>query len=214
MDSLPVGTLRSGGVELAGMLADLARTAGTDDTWPAFTVIRLHTEGGVLHGWSTNRFIAGHATIEVRGSLAGPILIHRADALLIAKMMAKMVTTTLTVTNKGTVTVDGIGRDGEQTITCRRPEDGLLDLMPNVARGCTDTLPVASVPQRFDPAYLAEFAAIAKRRKVKLDLHTGDTRNQPSHVRIGGRYRAWIMPTLEVVSGESLDDLSWLPNAW
>lgn len=65
------------GTDLVGMLADLARTTSTDKTLPMLGLIRLHTELGRLHGWSTDRFRAAHAVVRIDGEFPGTVFLRQ-----------------------------------------------------------------------------------------------------------------------------------------
>ncbi|MGW4394899.1 hypothetical protein ACWEHA_06365 [Amycolatopsis nivea] len=197
--------ITTNGAELVGMLADLARTASTDKTTPMLGVVRLHTVGDYLHGWSTDRFRAAHAQVRIDGEFPRAVFIETAAAKTLESMLRRAGRTQLTVEH-GTMTVT----DFAATQTVQLVDDYTYPSLPNA---CKDDLPASTAPGAINGAHFADFAAIAKRRGGRgrpeyIELRQ-ENENRPTHVRIGKDYRAWVMPVRDQVN-----DDAWLPQAW
>lgn len=191
------------GADVIGMLVDLARTASTEKPLENLTVIRLHTEGGYLHGWSTDRYRLAHARVRVDGELSGPVCVYAADVKALASSLRRAVLLRVTVT------------DGMMTVTDFAVTHAVrlaVVQFPNISHLAVTQLPNESVPVMMNAAQLADFCAIAKRRagrkRPDIEIHT-QKGTRPAHVRIGEDYRAWVMP---VRFEENAD--AWMPHAW
>ncbi|WP_033293144.1 hypothetical protein [Amycolatopsis jejuensis] len=193
------------GADVVGMLADLARTATTDTTTPVLGLIRLHTEGRYLHGWSSDRYRAAHARVRVDGDLPRVVFIHATDVKALASTLRRAQLLRLTV-DHDTMTFT----DFAVTHSVRLVDEYTY---PEIHNACRDELPAGTAPGAIDGSYLADFCAIAKRRggrgsSAYLELRQNDD-TRPMHVRIGEDYRAWVMPVRNQV-----DDDAWLPQSW
>lgn len=189
------------------MLADLVRTTSSDASLPAFSSIRLHTAGGQLHGWSTDRFRAGHAVVSVDGELPGPVLLHRSDASTVAKALKGSVEVTVVLADDGhTLTFTGAGQSVTATVTGN-------ENFPNVPKALPTDLPDTPALAAFQPKYLADFAAIGARRKV-TQLHVVAAAGmKATAVRIGDDYRGWVMPVADP-KGTPDEGPTWLAHCW
>lgn len=200
-DVRPITLITGNGANtLGGMLADLARTAGKDATLPSLSAIRLHTEGGMLHGWSTDRFRAAHAAIPAEGDLA-PVILARVDAEQAAKALRSDLHATIAV-NGDKVTVSS-----QAGITLIFSALSDYYQFPNIRKAISPDLPTEHEPVMVDAAFLADFAAIGKRRKAGPLIVPG-VGKRPTQVGIGEYYRAWVMP--RYTKGEA----TWLSDAW
>jgi hypothetical protein len=190
--------------ELAGLLADLVRTAGTDRLIPGLASVRLHATGGMLHGWSTDRFRAGHAAAPAEGDLP-PMLIARSDAEQAAKTFRTDRNVTITVSD------DKVTMAGMTTTLIFATADEASQF-PKVINAISHDLPTEHGPVLFSPAYLADFAAIAKRRKGLVEL-VPNVGRKPASVRVGEHYRAWLMP-IGLPHDTPITELDWLTESW
>lgn len=184
------------GGELFGMLTDLARTAEKVQGLPVLEQIRLHVDSGVLHGWSTNRFVAAHATAKCDGHIDGAFYLPAAEV----KRLGMLRTASF-----AKLTLDASSlevSDFETTLTVARAEHDY----PDVARVVGDQPPEAGDRFAFDGKYMAEIAAVAKRRK-EYAYAVPSVAARPLHVQIGENYRAWLMPV-------RMETPEWLPNSW
>lgn len=192
-------TVKGKGV-LVGMLADLALTASSDPVLPFLRLICLHTEGGRLHGWSTDRYRAAHAAVDCDGELDEPVQIQASDAANLLKLF------------RAELFVDMKPGDGGVEFRSTGPSLAVptvaLDessVFPQLSRIAVDELPEGNAPVMFDPKFLAGYVAIGKRRKEHVRI-VGAKDRKPAHISIGADYRAWQMPLL----GEDNYDHSWL----
>ncbi|WP_275293500.1 hypothetical protein [Amycolatopsis sp. La24] len=193
------------GADLVGMLADLARTTSTDKTLPMLGLIRLHTELGFLHGWSTDRFRAAHAVVRIDGEFPGTVFLEAAAVKALESMLRRAGQTRLKVEGDSMTVTDFAATHTVQ----------LVDhyTYPDLPNACKGILPAGTAPGAINGAHLADFAAIAKRRGGRgrpeyIELRQEDE-HRPTHVRIGKDYRAWVMPVRDQVN-----DDAWLPQAW
>lgn len=193
---------------LIGMLADLALTAEKGKAaLEALTVIRLHTEGGRLHGWSTDRHRAAHAVVNTDGGeLPHAVRIAADDVENLVKTFRQAPTITVTVST-GEMSAEFAGLGVTLAVKLRPVSShDLGDLLPRIA---VDTLPESAAHVTFRAEYLADFAKIGKRRKENVRVIAGATGNRPSHIWIGPDYRAWLMP-MRVEDGAD----GWLPSVF
>lgn len=193
---------------LIGMLADLALTADKGkDALEQFTVIRLHTEGGRLHGWSTDRYRAAHAAVDTDGGeLPHAVRIAADDVENLVKTFRQAPTITVTV-DTGEMSAEFAGLGVTLAVKLRPVQShDLGDLLPRIA---VDNLPDSAAHVTFRSDFLADFAKIGKRRKENMRMIAGETGNRPAHIRIGPDYRAWLMPW-RVEDGAA----GWLPSVF
>lgn len=188
---------------LAGMLSDLAKTASKDDTLPMFTAIRLHATDGLLHGWSTDRYRAAHAIVRVEGDLP-PVHLSRRDAEAAAKALRTAPIVEVSVTDDK-LTFSGAG----VTLTYTTPDNTLPD---SLIKALPEDLPTEHDGAQFPAEFLADFAAIGKRRKEYVNL-VPSTGVRPTHIRIGDDYRAWLMP-LGRARTETANPPVWVGHSW
>jgi hypothetical protein len=194
--------------ELIGMLTDLALTADAGKlALEPLTVIRLHTEGGRLHGWSTDRYRAAHAAVDTDGGeLPHAVNIGADDVDNLAKAFRQAPTLTVTVnTDEMTAEFAGLGMTLAVKLRPKTSPD-LGDMLPNIA---VDTLPDSAAHVTFNAAFLADFAKIGKRRKEYVRMFAGETGNRPAHIGIGADYRAWLMPFRNEDGADG-----WLPSVF
>lgn len=194
----------SGKGALTGLLADLALTASHDDgVTPELTLLRLHTDDGRLHGWSTDRYRMAHSAVDVDGELPGVVYMEAADAKRLSAAMRTAHAVTMRVdTDTGRLEFS----DYEQTVAfpASRP---LHDPAPVFSRVAKDELPANAVMPHFQARYLEDFGKIGKRRGEPISFAT-DAERRPTHIRIGADYRAWLMPYREA------EDARWLPSTF
>jgi len=191
---------------LVGMLADLALTADTGrGALEQFTVVRLHTEGGRLHGWSSDRYRAAHAAVD-GGELPHAVTIGAEDVANLEKTFRQALTVTVTV-NTGEMTAEFAGLGVTLAVKLRpKSSNDLGDMLPRIA---VDSLPDSATHVMFNAAFLADFAKVGKRRKEYVQMFAGETGNRPAHIRIGPDYRAWLMP----IRNQNGTD-GWLPSVF
>jgi hypothetical protein len=196
--------------ELVGMLADLALTADKGKAaLEPLTVIRLHTEGGRLHGWSTDRYRAAHAAVDTDdGELFDPVNIGADDVDNLWKTFRQALKVTVTVDTEK-MTAEFAGGGVGVTVPLRpMSSPNLGEMLPRIA---VDTLPDDSKGNiAFSPVFLETFAKVGKRRKEHVRMVAAATDMKPSHFQIGADYRAWLMP-LRPRDGEAA---GWLPSVF
>lgn len=200
---------------LVGMLVDLNRTTDHNGGLPWLAVVRLHTQGGWLYGWSTDRFVAAHARVELGpdgGELPRAVGLDVTEILKAFRAKQRHPIALVFDLNAGKVTAT----IGAQSITVPLYND----VYPNVAAAISDELPESHAIAQFDPKLLAELCAITKRRGAaeSLRIATGSANTAgagsrtTAHVSVGEDYRAWLMPRYFAAEGH--DRGSWLPATW
>lgn len=187
---------------LTGMLSDLALSTSTDPTdADCLRVVRLHTHGGELHGWSTNRFVAAHAKVDMvagDNGLSAPILAYATDVKRVHSAFRN--STPLVGVKVDRAAGIATFTDYETSVTVR-----LVDVeFPALTNAVKGDVPESGEPVRFDPKWLDVVCKVAKRRKADLIIATQPV--GPTHVQIGDDYRAWIMP-YRIDGG-----VNWLPS--
>jgi hypothetical protein len=194
-------TLTLDGTELAGMLTDLASLAAKPgDHVPVMESIRLHTSEGLLHGWSSDRYRAGHAVMKAEGELPEPVFLRASDVKQISAAFKAWPHGMAVSVDAGKATFTNGA--ASLTVSLVGPDVGEY---PNLASVLKGRLPVSDQVVRFAPAYVEAFTKIAKRRGLKyLEFATGNGKS--THVRIGESFRGWLMP------GRPLEDPVWLSN--
>lgn len=202
------------GADLIGMLADVLRSTGTDKAIPAITLVRLHTttetaDGEAvdyLHAWATDRYVAAHARVAVRGQLTEPVWLYR-DALdQLTKVGRKALT--VTIMDHRTALRDGGMVSFNADSVAVDAEVAAFGGVP-IANVCDDALPEKHDRETWvQPQFLQTIAAVAKRRKAYVVLTPGKN-GRPLHVSVGPDYRAWVVPLRR--NGAAAD---WLPNSW
>lgn len=209
---------------LRQVLVDLVLTASKpEDDVPSIAQVLLHSARGyegsevgrsdLIVGTSTNRYAVGHTFTRAEGQLLGPMLWPVNDVHnLIAALKRKC---------KGEKDGDRekhavkLSRTGDLVEIIEDPLQRDLDDYP---RGVWDIMlagnraysPVFDDGQEvrqlprvdLDPAYLAPFVAIAKRRGWVLETYTRHHR-LPVHVQIGPAYRGAVIP-VSYSDGEEL----------
>lgn len=200
---------------LVGMLVDLNRTTDHGHGLPWLAVVRLHTEDGRLYGWSTDRFVAAHARVDL-GPDGGEL--PRAVGLDVTEIVkAFRARQRHPITLAFDLVADTVTATiGAQSITVPL----YTDVYPNVAAMTSNELPESHAIAQFDPKLLAELCAITKRRGAaeSLRIATGSAntarggRQTTAHISIGNDYRAWLMPRYFAAEGHDRD--GWLPATW
>jgi S-DNA-T family DNA segregation ATPase FtsK/SpoIIIE len=173
----------------------------------------------LIVGTSTNRYAVGHTFTRAEGQLPGPMLWPVNDAHnLIAALKRKCKGEKDEDREKHAVKISRVGdlveiiedplqRDlfGEKLWSTRFPvgnlDDyprGVWDILLAGNRAYTpvidDGREVEQLPRvDLDPAYLAPFVAIAKRRGWVLETYTRHHR-LPVHIQIGPAYRGAVIP--------------------
>jgi hypothetical protein len=176
---------------LTGLLADLALTTSADTTLsPVFRTVRLHTEAGRLHGWSTDRYRMAHAAVDATGVLPGAVYLFASDVKRIVSAFRASLELTLRV-NRNTGRLEFADRTDTATAPLADVYDNTAELFGRIAE---DSVPPSTSVAEINGKYLEEFGKIAKRRSERIALATADKANLPTHVRIGPDYRAWVMP--------------------
>ena len=201
---MSIATVKGKGA-LVGMIADLAITTSNDKSLDFLSVIQLHTDGGKLHGWSTDRYRAAHAAVVCEGELPGPIEIRAPEVSTLPSLFRAALEVDLTL-GDGVVKFSSPGGP-EVTVSAATPDPSgsVLLRMHHIA---VDELPEGGTAVGFDAKYLAGYAKIAQRRKEYLQL-VAATDRKPAHIGIGPDYRSWLMP----IRGGQDHDWSWLkPN--
>lgn len=196
----------SGKGALVGMLADLALTASTDQARPPeLATLRLHTEGGRVHGWSSDSYRLAHATVTGEGDLPGVVFLLASDVKrIVSTFRASHVVILAADTVAGQLTFT----DREMAVTVALVDvDDPARVFRNVAK---DTVPPATTVTEFQGRYFEDFGKIAKRRGAYLALATEANPNRPAHVRVGTDYRAWVMP----MQNSDMDAAEWLPSVF
>lgn len=189
--------------DVLGMLSDLAKMATKPGVYtPSLEHVRLHVDSGKLHGWATNRYLAAHAVTDVECETGfDPVLVHVSD---IKRVVAQSKKASLLVVshNDGRVTFN----DYTSALGALA---GDLNMYPKVHNLVTEELPITSLamdPVGFDPAYMAEIAAIGKRRREYV--YYVPSVLKPSHYMIGEDFRVWLMPA------KGGGSMQWLAHSW
>lgn len=187
--------------ELHGLLIDLSRSAGTDSTMPMLNGILLHSDvkddATVLVGSSTDRFRFGQAHTSASGEIP-PTFVRMAQVRQLLDALKPYVRThdllsevTVTERAKLTVKLPGDLVLPAVTITVHCSDDSdfpkaekILGIAPIEGDGQVG----------FNPAYIAAFSAIAKRRNEHLRIDVSHSSEKPSLFYIGDRYRALLSP--------------------
>ena len=187
-----------------GMLTDLVRTATKpQDNFHRFEYVRLHTEGGYLHGWSCDRFRMAHARVKATGDFAEPMFIHRDSVKTLATMFKVDGSVTITVTD-GNLNVS----NGTTSLVVGT-SPGMADEFPTLLKQIKDEVPKKFAVAKFQASFLADLAAICKRRGTSEFVQVGiSSRTRPATFQIGPDYRVWIVPV--GFAGEP----DWLPSVW
>lgn len=192
------------GSDLLGMLTDLERTSGRDDSLPMLCGILLYTETADtgenrLYGTSTDRYVMGQAWEPCEGAL---------DATFLPLDALPLVRAVLAQARKGPVTLD---RHADPD---RRSSHNLTVSAPGVA---AVTVPEELQPVQFPKlrqiaasladlpaghqaslggAFLAKLGTIARRRQCPVAI-TLSAPVKPAIFDIGPRYRALLMPVID-----------------
>jgi hypothetical protein len=193
---------------LTGMLTDLALTASTDQTKRVeLLTLRLHTEGGRVHGWSSDAYRLAHARTTGDGDLPGVVFLYASDVKRVAQAFRASSVVILRVdTAAGSLTF--ADRDGSMAVVV--PLVDVTDSARAFRNVAKDAVPPATTVTEFQGRYFEDFGKIAKRRGAHLALATDANPNRPAHVRIGPDYRAWVMP----MQNSDVDTAEWLPSVF
>ena len=186
--------------ELHGLLTDVLRTAGADRTLPMLNGLLLHSDvkddTTVLVGTSTDRFRLGQAHIPATGEIP-PTFVSAAQVKQLLDTLKPYVKThdllsevTVTERTKLTLKLPGDIVLPAVTITVHCEDDSGF---PKSAKVMGTELVTGSGQLGFNPAYVASFAAIAKRRGENLRVEMSYT-TKPSVFYIGTQYRGLLMP--------------------
>ena len=197
--------------ELHGMLTDLLRTSGTNSDLPAIDGVLLHSEAAgdatVLVGTSTDRFRLGQAHAPATGEMPPTFVKSTSVKQLLAALKPYVRThdllseVTVNERVKLTLKLPGDIVLPAVTITVHCADDGDF---PKVSK-ITDIQTVAGEgPIAFNGAYLATFAAIAKRRGEYLRFDVSHAESKPSLFFIGERYRGLLMPLRRDQAGKPI----------
>lgn len=199
-----------GKTNLTEFLSDLALFAGKpNDGGPeSIRAVRLHTAGGRLHGWATNRYIAAHAVTGSAdsGTLTSPVTVHVEDAKRIASTFKASMCVWVNVDHEAR-TADFT--DGDATIGVRMTSGDF----PNIPKAVGDPVPDEQSVVTLGEKWLDAVAKVAKRRRAPVLIATGDGR-RPAHVQIGDDFRAWIMPIRSAAAGDGATAPPWLTESW
>lgn len=186
---------------LHGMLTDLSRSAGIDVTMPMLNGILLHADtkddATVMVGTSTDRFRFGQAHEPASGEMP-PTFVRMAQVKQLLDALKPYVRThdllcevTVDERVKLTLKLPGDLVLPAVTITVHCSDDSDF---PKAAK-ILDIAPIEGVGQvGFNPAYVAAFSAIAKRRNEHLRIDVSHEAEKPSLFYIGDRYRALLSP--------------------
>jgi hypothetical protein len=186
--------------ELHGMLTDLSRTAGTDSTLPMLNGILLHVDtkvdSTVLVGSSTDRLRFGQAHAPATGEI---------PATFVSMAQVRQLLDTLKPYSRTHDLLAEVTVEDRVKLTVKLPGDLVLPAVtitvhcsddsdfPKAAK-ILDTQVVEGIGQLgFNPAYVAAFSAIAKRRNEHLRIDVSHD-HKPSMFYVGDRYRALLMP--------------------
>lgn len=186
---------------LHGMLTDLSRSAGGDVTMPMLNGILLHADtkadSTVLVGTSTDRFRFGQAHEPASGEIP-PTFVRMAQVRQLLDALKPYVRTHDLLCE---VTVDE-----RVKLTLKLPGDLVLPAV-TITVHCSDDsdfpkttkilgiTPIEGTGQvGFNPAYIAAFSAIAKRRGESLRIDVSHSGEKPSLFYVGDRYRALLSP--------------------
>ena len=173
------------------------------DNFHRFEYVRLHTEGGYLHGWSCDRFRMAHARVKATGDFAEPMFIHRDSVKTLATMFKVDGSVTITVTD-GNLNVS----NGTTSLVVGT-SPGMADEFPTLLKQIKDEVPKKFAVAKFQASFLADLAAICKRRGTSEFVQAGiSSRTRPATFQIGPDYRVWIVPV--GFAGEP----DWLPSVW
>lgn len=186
--------------ELHGLLIDVLRTASPDRVMPMLNGILLHVDtkedATVLVGTSTDRFRLGQAHMPTTGEIP-PTFVGSAQVKQLLDTLKPYMKThdllcevTVTERVKLTLKLPGDIVLPAVTITVHCEDDSSF---PKSAKVMESEIVTGDGQKAFNPAYVASFAAIAKRRNEYLRVEVSYT-NKPTVFYVGTQYRGLLMP--------------------
>lgn len=189
---------------LAGLLTDVLRFAGTDISMPMLNGVLLHTvkhNGGVvLAATATDRFTLAQGNIDATGALPRECFIRSDDARRLLAMLK--LSDSLVELSVADDALTASGGNVQCTVPLGRED------FPKVAQiiASHQARQAEPGPVRFNARLFERFTAVAKAtgdRSGPLTVtHTAP--NKPAFVTIGERFRGLVMP-MRIPDGQLAD---------